>query len=441
MKKTAQIFSLSIIAVVLCLMPSTAGVDAAARLVTAETFIGHIEFLADKRLEGRQPGTPGCRRAARYIASKLKDAGVQPGGDNGSYYQNLTFTLRGTECKTRNVVGILPGTDKKLKDEAIVVTAHYDHLGRGYLGPGRRRQRFVNSGKSSDDKRFGEVYPGANDNASGSAGILEIARVIDAEKLKLKRKLIFIAFTGEEAGLRGSRYYVNHPVVPLEKTMVNVNLDMIGNYDNGAFAMGVHMSPQFDEVLDEVFVGTCLNIKRRKSAGSSDNLAFNARNIPSLLFFTGMDNIFHTPNDTVENINKDDGARLLQGIVKTVCWLADAKKLESSMKHPRGVVLPYLGISSSKQKGGVVVDRAYRNSPAEKAGIEPGDVLISIGDKIIKEDKDVEKALYKFKAGDKVDVIIRRGRINILIEVKLENSEPFSRPRNRGRSRPRRRAS
>lgn len=190
----------------------------------------HVEYLASEKLEGRRTGENGATYAAGYIANMFAKFRLKPGAvsKNGkpNYLQPFPFTIGGETPKTLdgyNVIGILEGTDQTLKRETIALGAHYDHLGRG--------------GKESLAASSTEVHHGADDNASGTAAIIELARQFAGAKTN-KRTIIFIAFSGEESGLFGSKFYTNNPSLPLENTVAMINLDMVGRLNNNKLTIG-----------------------------------------------------------------------------------------------------------------------------------------------------------------------------------------------------------
>ena len=374
-------------------------------VITAETFFEHVKFLGNKKMEGRLPGTECAKKASQYIADKFKSYGIEPKGEDKTYFQKVTFTARGKEYKCRNVIGFIPGSDEKLKAEVIVVMGHYDHVGKGVYGVER--------------KYSGKICPGANDNASGTAGVIEVGRAIKKEGLKLKRSVLLLTTTGEEAGLRGSQQYVKKPAVALEKTMAVINLDQIGGYERGVAAMGVHMSPQFDKGLDKALQTEDLNVVRQRIAGRGDNQCFNERYIPSIFFWTGFGDHYHKPTDTVDKINKEKGAAICRLVVRLVEYLANEKEIESKLEKPRGSKKPYLGVSTDETAEGVIVTGIGKDTPAEKAGLKKGDVVSSVDGKRTDTYRDFTAALNAHKPGDKVKLKIQRGEETKEIEVTL----------------------
>ena len=392
MKKLTLLLTLVLLAVCVPLVAQDA--SKASKAITADSFHGHIKFLADPKLEGRLPGSEGAKKASDYIAEKLKSYGVEPKGDKDTYFQKATWKHRDKEYECRNVVGHIPGTDENLKDEIVIIVAHFDHVGKGAYGVQKQHR--------------GKVCPGANDNASGTAGLLEVARAIMEGRLKLRRSVLLLAVTGEEAGLRGSKHYAAHPVFPLEKTMAVINLDQIGGYGRGVAAMGVHMSPQFDEGLDEALKGEDIKVSRQRIPGSGDNNSFNARYVPSLFFWTGYGDHYHSPTDTPENINKEKGAAICRVVLRLVAHLADAKEIKSSMEKPRGATRPYLGISTEEAEEGVEVTGVGKDSPADKGGLKKGDVITAIAGRKVNSYGAFIKELNKHKPDEKVKITANR---------------------------------
>ena len=180
--------------------------------ITANSLRGDVSFLASDLLEGRDTPSRGLDIAGEYIASQFRRLGLEPAGDDG-YFQSVVLRPEDPDSpKSRNVAGILRGSDPQLKDTYVMLSAHYDHLGLAQTGEDR-------------------IFNGANDDASGTASVLEVANALAALHPRPKRSVLFILFCGEEKGLRGSRYYVDHPLVPLDKTVADLNLEQLGRTD------------------------------------------------------------------------------------------------------------------------------------------------------------------------------------------------------------------
>ncbi|MEZ0326649.1 MAG: M28 family peptidase [Fimbriimonas sp.] len=242
--------------------------------ISAKSMEGHLSFLASDLLEGRGTPSRGLDLASEYIAAQFRRAGLVP-GVNGSYFQETIIKLRRDSDETgkvRNVIGVLPGSDPALKDTYVLVTAHYDHLGMRDSGEGDR------------------IYNGANDDGSGTVSVLELAAAMS--KYKPKRRVVFMTFYGEERGLVGSRYYAEHPVFPLAKTIAMINLEHMGRTDDseGARVGAVSMTGQdfsdvgaiFKTLGNEIGVGVEKHPRNSDAFFSrSDNQALADAGIPS----------------------------------------------------------------------------------------------------------------------------------------------------------------
>lgn len=329
---------------------------------------------------------------------------------------NLTTDVVRNETPAYNVAGMLEGSDPILKNEVIVVGAHYDHLGRGGEGSG------------SLAPTSGEIHHGADDNASGTAGVLELARLFSAQKPRPKRTIVFITFSGEEEGLLGSNYYVNHPLLPLANTVAMINMDMIGRMKDRRLVIGgVGTAKEWREMVsagtDETFQLT-LN---EDGFGPSDHSSFYAKQIPVLFFWTGTHNDYHKPSDTADKIDYDDEARILEMVARIVNRLDYAAKptyaIAKADPAPRtGGFRVYLGTipNYSDSNDGLLLDGVRDDSPAAKAGLKAGDKIVKIGDHDIRNVYDYTAALGEMKAGEEYVVEIVRGTEKLTLKVKPE---------------------
>lgn len=327
-----------------------------------------------------------------------------------------------------NVIGYIEGNDPNLKHEVVIIGAHYDHLGLG--GP-----------SSLAPQQRGEVHNGADDNASGTAGLLELAQLCAARRSELKRSLLFIAFSGEEEGLLGSNYYVKHPVIPLERTIAMLNMDMIGRLkENTLNVQGVGTSPQWPALLEEVNrdlsqpaagsspesrttnhePGTTRFTLKLTSdgAGPSDHAAFYLKDIPVLFFFTGTHSDYHKPSDDFDKINAEGQARVVQFIydmlmkIQALPTRPSFTKTQSSEMGRRGFRVTF-GVMPdyAEEAEGMKISGVREGSAAEKAGLKAGDVLVRIGATKIKNVHDYMFVLGELKAGEAVEVeVVREGR-------------------------------
>ena len=328
--------------------------------------------------------------------------------------------IKQSQIPVRNVIGFLPGTGT-LADEYVVVGAHYDHVGMG--GPGSLAPGTI------------AIHNGADDNASGTVSLLEVARRIAHNDAKNRRSIIFIAFTGEEKGLLGSKHYVKNPRWALEKTVAMVNMDMVGRlHDNTLTIYGIGTARRFDSLVERLngSIGLTLN-KKAAGFGPSDHSSFYQVHIPVFHFFTGLHNDYHRPTDDFDKANIAGMARivdLVTGVVVDLATNPDPPELietnavaqigrgpggPPSRRRPRAILGIQLDTSVQAPTTAVVND----NSPADQAGMKAGDVIVKIGETTIKNIADLRKALGSKKPGDKVQVSVQRNEQVKTIDVKL----------------------
>jgi len=323
----------------------------------------------------------------------------------------LTTDVVRAEVPAYNVVGVLEGSDPVLKNEYIVIGAHYDHLGRG--------------GDGSLAPRAGEIHHGADDNASGTAGLIELARIFGAQRPKLKRSLVFIAFGGEEEGLLGSNYYVNHPLVPIDKTIAMINMDMIGRMkDSKLMIGGVGTATEWRQLIGQSDFTLALS---EDGYGPSDHSSFYIKRIPVLFFFTGTHTDYHKPSDTFDKINYNDEARVLSMVARIVRDVDAADKrltyMTAKSEPPRtGGFRVYLGTipNYADTTDGLLLDGVRDDSPAAKAGLKAGDRVVKIGNHDIKNVYDYTQALGEMKAGQEYVIEVVRGTERLTLKITPE---------------------
>ena len=328
---------------------------------------------------------------------------------------SLNIDIETMRAIVNNVVAWLPGQT----DEYIIIGAHYDHLGRGNFD-------------SLAPSQIGQIHPGADDNASGTAGVLELARLLAPERGKLKRSILFMDFAGEELGLLGSAEWVKEPTRPLAKAVAMINMDMIGRIkDEKVYIGGVGTGSTFKTVLDQAQKEAPFKIEY--SAGgysSSDHTSFVTKKIPVLFFFSGLHSDYHKPSDTWDKINGASAARLLDMVESVVVQLANTDQPpafqvvaeEKPIGGGGGGYGPYFGSvpDFGQVENGVKFSDVRPNSPAAKAGLKAGDILVQFGDKPIKNLYDFTDALRRSKVGDVVDVKVLRDGQPVTASVKLE---------------------
>jgi hypothetical protein len=233
---------------------------------------------------------------------------------------SLTVKLEKITSPTDNVVAVLPGADPMLKHENIVVGAHYDHIGLGYLGAGRSNTE-------------AQIYHGADDNASGTAVMMSVAARLGRLRDRPQRTVVFAAFTGEELGLHGSRYFVNHPPFSISSIKAMINLDMVGRMkDNKVTARSVDSAKEFRSLVSRAAGG--LEVAMRPGGGSSDHVSFHRKEIPALHFTTGTHPDYHRPSDTWEKLNIQGMVKINDMVFTLVREIAAAKEGFTFVKVP-----------------------------------------------------------------------------------------------------------
>jgi Peptidase family M28/PDZ domain/PA domain len=334
-------------------------------------------------------------------------------------HASLTVGIETTRARVDNVLAYLPGKT----DEYVILGAHYDHLGRGTFD-------------SLAPSQIGQLHPGADDNASGTAGLLELARIFSPLKGQLQRGILFASFAGEELGLLGSAAWVKDPTKPLDKAVAMINMDMIGRIkDNKVYVGGVGTGSTLQKILEEAHADSPLKFEISQGGySSSDHTSFVTKHIPVLFFFSGLHSDYHKPSDTWEKINSDSAAALVNIVARTAMDLADASPkptfVEVVENNPHagtpssggGGYGPYFGSipDFGQTENGVKFSDVKPGSPAAKAGLRAGDVLIQFADKPIKNLYDFTDALRRSKIGDVVPVTVLRNGQEMKVDVKLE---------------------
>ena len=378
-----------------------------------------VAFLADDKLEGRQTGTEGEKKAAEYIVKRFKELGLEPKGTKGfiqnfsfkpktNPHEEVKFNTNGDGTITgKNIVAFL---DNKAKN-TIIIGAHYDHL--GYGGDGSLYRDTIKA-----------IHNGADDNASGTAVMLDLAR-----KLKSKNtnnNYLFMAFSGEEMGLLGSNYFVKNPTIDTKAVSYMFNMDMVGKLkqDSTLAVYGVGTSPMFKQVLNAHNKDFKL-VMSESGTGPSDHTSFYLADIPVLHFFTGQHEDYHKPSDDAEKLNYEGMNMISDFIYNIITDLDDNGKLafrktkNESENTPRfrvglGVVPDYLFDGK-----GMRIDGVSEGKAAERAGLQKGDIVVQLGDSTVVDMMSYMRALSVFKKGDKTKATIKRKNKNITKSIEF----------------------
>jgi len=285
----------------------------------AQTFYKHDKYLSSDKLEGRFPGTKGNNDAAAYIKKHFTKYGLKPFGNNYDqpfklFVKEGINKMKSDSVSTQNVVGYLEGSDPDLKNEFIVIGAHYDHWGWGGKGSGSKKKDTI------------AIHNGADDNASGVATLLCILQETAKSKIKPKRSIIFIGFSGEEEGLLGSKYFVSHLPVKKEAVKVMLNMDMVGrlNAEKQIYMGGAGTFPDGVELMKKLGENSGLNpVIHAGEVGGSDHVSFYKASISCIGFHTGGHPQYHTPEDDIDLINSDGGALVTKYIYNALIAIAN----------------------------------------------------------------------------------------------------------------------
>ncbi len=369
-----------------------------------------VRILANDSLNGRRTGTQGEKMAADYIAKRFNNLGLQPKGTD-SFFQDFTFKKSSnphkeaefTEEKSdssnigRNVIGYI---DNKAEN-TIVIGAHYDHLGMG--------------GESSLYREGEAIHNGADDNASGVAVLLNLAKNLSEKNAPKNNNYLLMAFSGEEQGLLGSNYFVKNPTINTKKVTYMLNMDMVGrlNAENTLAVHGLGTSPIFKQVVN-ANAGDLKIAEHESGVGPSDHTSFYLADIPVLHFFTGQHEDYHKPSDDTEKLNYDGMEVVSNYIFNIIKDLDNQGKLpfkktknESEQvpdfKVTLGVVPDYLFTGKGMRIDGISEDR-----PAQKAGLQKGDIVEKMGENDVTDMMSYMKSLGKFEKGQTAKVTINR---------------------------------
>jgi hypothetical protein len=390
-----------------------------APVFSEQRMMDHIKYLASDKLNGRGLGTPELDVAADYLAGEFKSYGLEP-MENG-YFQQFSHNFPGKgEMQMKNVVAVIRGTDDKLKNSPVILSAHYDHLGLGWP-----------DAHKGDE---GKIHHGADDNASGVSILLEIARSM-AKTKQPKRTIVFVAFTGEEAGLVGSHFFVSRAKNYFPGDIIaDVNLDTDGSlFDKNLVVLNGNSAKEWKFV----FMGTdyTTGIKSevvQQELDASDQVAFIEKGIPAVQLFTGATENYHKPSDTFDKIDGKGLVKVAAVAKEVVVYLADrdtpfeftgrisksdtaaVEKPKTSRKASTGSIPDF-----SYAGEGVKIGSVTKDSPGDKAGLLAGDIVVAINGEKVKTLMEYSNQLKKFQPGETVDLTILRDAQEKVIRLTL----------------------
>ena len=390
-----------------------------------------VEYLASQELGGRFPATVGDTLASEFIVSQLRSLKLKPivkGKKKIAYFQDFTYgKTKEQERTTHNIIAVLPGKDKQLRHEYIVVGSHYDHLGLGGQNSGSRRPDTLG------------VHPGADDNASGDAVVLELAKYLKKERAK--RSIIFAFFGAEEQGLIGSKNFLEWMKkddaqrinLPADKKgiVAMVNLDMVGRMrDNAMSVSGTGTSSEFKAMAEAAAEQTKLNISCTPDGyGPSDHASFVAQEIPVLFLTTGGHMEYHTPDDVPSTLNYDGMQQTLDFSKSLITQIAnmpttpDYISVPSTNKMKHGKFKVTLGlmpdVMGASRIPGLRADIVVAGKSAHNAGIRSGDIIQEIDGKPVTNMDDYMQRLSELEPDTTVPVKVLRNEEIITFQVHL----------------------
>ncbi|MCX8212157.1 MAG: M20/M25/M40 family metallo-hydrolase [Lewinella sp.] len=373
-----------------------------------------VIYLASDYLEGREAGKRGEDLAAEYVTSRFAKIGLLPKGLDGEYAQPFDFNYTANphastgEARTgQNIVGYLDNGAAT----TVVIGAHYDHIGRGAFG-----SRFLDGPI---------IHNGADDNASGVGALLYLAERLKTSDLK-GHNFLFIAFSGEEMGLYGSKYFVKEPTIDLSEVSFMLNMDMVGRLDKERSLIigGAGTSPTWKDAFTKITTPKMKVTTTDSGIGPSDHTSFYLADIPALHFFTGNHQDYHKPSDDSEKVNFEGVQEVAEWMYVLLKDLDGVEKIPftktkntgqrqaSSFKVSLGVMPDY-----AYSGDGMRLDAALDDRPGQKAGIKDGDVIIKIGDLVVKDIYDYMEGLGMFEKGDQTTVVVKRGAEELSYKV------------------------
>ena len=370
--------------------------------ITTANLKQHVDFLADDAREGREAGSQGGRASGDYLAARFAEFQLQPRGNDG-YFQPFRAGFR-------NVLGLLPGSDPRRRHEVIVLSAHYDHVGYG--------------NRQNSRGPIGYVHNGADDNASGTSGLLELAEAFSMLPEPSARSILFAAWDAEEMGLFGSKHWIAHPTVPREEVVFLLNMDMIGRLrDNRLVVMGTRSGLGLRRFLSTHNWELSLDFPWTTKP-NADHWPFFDADIPFLTLNTGLHDDYHTPADDAELINNRGMRKVVRLVFESIHDLANADDVPDFRAIARHETDEFrrrrfgdhsrptrrLGVQwkepDTPTTGGLFLTSVATGSPAEQASLRPGDRIIRVAKRDIRNGDDLRYAVLS--AENPVEMVVRR---------------------------------
>ncbi|MGB5404083.1 MAG: M28 family peptidase [Robiginitalea sp.] len=368
-----------------------------------------VRVLASDSLKGRETGSEGARMAADYLEQRLADLGIKPITAEGDYTQEFSFkprrdphteiefgTVTDSSLNAQNVLGLIDNGAAR----TVILGAHFDHLGMG--------------GEGSLYRGEPAIHNGADDNASGVAVLLKLAKMLK-ERPDARDNYLIVFFSGEEMGLLGSNYFAKNPALNLDQVPYMINLDMVGRLreEKTLSVSGTGTTPVWPQILNSLNPGFEL-VLSESGVGPSDHTSFYLQDIPVLHFFTGQHEDYHKPSDDAELLNYE-GMDLIAGYILDITREMEAQEevafrttKNESEEVPRfkvamGVIPDYLFSGE-----GMRIDGVSEDKPAQKAGLQKGDIVVQLGDSTVTDMMSYMRALSVFETGDETTVIVTR---------------------------------
>jgi hypothetical protein len=391
---------------------------------SAERMQQVVQTLASVEMRGRGFGTPELDHAADFLAAQFRAAGLQPAGDQeGSYFQNWSAYggVPEREVRLKNVVGFLPGTKSEWATQSVVLGAHYDHLGLGW--------------PDAHQENVGKIHPGADDNASGVAVLLELAHVL-GKTWRPERPVVFVAFAGEEAGRLGSQHYVVHTRrFPVTQSLGMLNLDSVGRLGhNKLFVLGTASAYEWPHIFRGVSYMTGVPVEFvADEQGGSDQRSFLDVGVPAVQLFSGVHRDYHRPTDTPDKIDAAGLVKVATVTRETIVYLAGrATPLSAAPGTQRGMApaRPEAAGGSRRVSLGTLPDFTYEGegykisdvtpgSPAAQAGLQAGDVIVRLGTTAIVNLRAFANALKALQPGENIPLTFRRDMTEHTVHIQV----------------------